>query len=526
MTRTPVAAVRLSSDWVGIILCFALRDCIEEVQELCLLFNEEVTVCLTGYRETRFRCCLFYHPNAFHYWSYNSRERPSEVTMQTAWVSARTGLLFILIVQLVTTDPCNEDFHSPKNLTVKTGNEGFPSPRNLTVRSRNFTTVFSWKYDTLSPKPLFSVRMRYYRTGSSKYAQHCINITSMECDVSSLINNVEDYYILFVSAAVGTNRSCDSFIKMSLPEQGVLDFPPVNMTADGRKVTAEFQRPDIMYKKKHSFLRKQNEFVYMIKYWEKAAENLVSTPSTLLHFTCPRNQQRCKAKVLVPKEDAEYCFSFEGKIFEMPINTSKDVCLTDPAKEDKSLAIILSGIILILIAVTVLTSLLVYKLLKSRTTILPSSLLFFLKGIKPFNYIQKEETTCSSVRTAESPTSNQTLLHEEVGVDEMFDKGVASMENSRMKIGCSNVETETEQISFLEIVKPENNPNVVFVDTGDEFTNPDEDIRTVSTMLESGSSTDSIQSNPIVSFGYDRPQVLVEMNFDDIVEGYKHTQLE
>ncbi|XP_039595000.1 interferon gamma receptor 1-like [Polypterus senegalus] len=428
--------------------------------------------------------------------------------MENAWISARTGLLLIFIVGLVTTEPCNEDI---------------PLPRGLTVRSHNFNTVFSWKYDTFSPKPLFSVKMSYYLTGSSKYAQHCINITSMECDVSSLINNYEEHYILSVSATVGTNQSCNRHIKMSLPDQGVLDFPPVNMTADGRKVTVEFQRPDIMYKKKHSFLRKQDEFEYMIKYWEKAAENFVPTPSL---FKCSRKQQRCEAKLLLPKENAEYCFVFEGKIFQMPINTSKEVCLTDPAKEDKSLAIILSGIILILIAVTVLTSLLVYKLLKSRTTVLPSSLLFFLKGIKPYNNIQKEETTCSSVQTAESPTSNQTLLHEEVGVDEMLDKGVASMENSRMKIGCSNVGTETEQISFLEIVKPENKPNVVFVDTGDELTNPDEDIRTISTMLESGSSTDSIQSNPIVSFGYDRPQVLVEMDFSDIVEGYKHTQLE
>ncbi|MBN3294249.1 INGR1 protein, partial [Polypterus senegalus] len=513
--------------------------------------------------------------------------------MENAWISARTGLLLIFIVGLVTTEPCEYDWESfpflffwryrsvldllggPSNIGLafeafgatrfnvvkkvveigednrkrpglgesliqyqraartvaklnKTsptefGNEDIPLPRGLTVRSHNFNTVFSWKYDTFSPKPLFSVKMSYYLTGSSKYAQHCINITSMECDVSSLINNYEEHYILSVSATVGTNQSCNRHIKMSLPDQGVLDFPPVNMTADGRKVTVEFQRPDIMYKKKHSFLRKQDEFEYMIKYWEKAAENFVPTPSL---FKCSRKQQRCEAKLLLPKENAEYCFVFEGKIFQMPINTSKEVCLTDPAKEDKSLAIILSGIILILIAVTVLTSLLVYKLLKSRTTVLPSSLLFFLKGIKPYNNIQKEETTCSSVQTAESPTSNQTLLHEEVGVDEMLDKGVASMENSRMKIGCSNVGTETEQISFLEIVKPENKPNVVFVDTGDELTNPDEDIRTISTMLESGSSTDSIQSNPIVSFGYDRPQVLVEMDFSDIVEGYKHTQLE
>ncbi|XP_041106728.1 interferon gamma receptor 1-like [Polyodon spathula] len=383
-----------------------------------------------------------------------------------------------------------------------------PQPTNPSLSCQNFETFLYWNYSDTSLKPTFTVEVARYTSDSRNVVG---NITHHYCNISSFFNDIEEHYYFTIKAVAGVESSSLRLPKFSLKDICVLDFPNVNLTATGTTLKIRFKHPYYFYKKKNSSLKREPSIEYKYKVESRKKNDL--NQSSTVSFICKTKE--CEVDLKVSNDN--YCLSFSGRMSGIQVNSTGEICTENhptPKPLGKSIIIIIT-VILCMIVIVLLSLFVIFRNVMQKKNIpLPSSLASMLTGIKPYMNIKKEDSTFSVVKRAETP--NQ-VEEEENAVTEQIKNDGPEHEAPRFKTGLKNI--ERDEI----IVQPEVSDLALEVSLSDQ-TDLKENAELLSNKMDK--SDNGFSPRPICNNGYDRPHILIEMNTDDTVEGYSHTQLD
>ncbi|KAK6488821.1 interferon gamma receptor 1-like [Huso huso] len=384
-----------------------------------------------------------------------------------------------------------------------------PQPTNPSLSCRNFETFLYWNYSDTSLKPTFTVEVVRY---TSEFNNSVENISHHYCNVSSFANDIEEHYYLTIKAFAGVEHSTLSLQRFSLKNICMLDFPNVNLTTKGRTLKILFEHPFYVYKNKNPSLKRKFsiDYEYTVEYRKKDEPDQASSK----RFTCKKRE--CESDFVLPK-DEDYCLSFSGSMSGIQVISTDESCTGNNPKQkplDKYIIIILTVIVCV-IAIGSIVIGLVCSIMRKKNIPLPSSLASMLTGIKPYMNVKKEDSTFSVAKHVETP--NQ-VVEEENRVTEQIKNHDPEHETPRLKIGLNNIVRDDS------IIQPEVSDLVLVVSLSDQ-TDVKENTELLTNEMDN-KSDNSFSTWPVCINGYDRPHVLVEMNTDDTVEGYRPTQLD
>ncbi|XP_076599120.1 growth/differentiation factor 10b [Chaetodon auriga] len=278
-------------------------------------------------------------------------------------------------------------------------------PTDVTLDCRNLHNVVKWTYDQLLPALKFRVDIL---TMSRKPSQLWVNSPNLQADVSFLSDPKDDYY-LTVTAVIGQNESDPApldgisfsyFMNSQVHQKCVVDFPPVNVTAqqDG-SVLFSFMHPWVLYSKPMSgkqpaiHRKKKSHDAAASKWLAEFKYDVVVINQRELHqrFTC--EESVCEETLAVDPAQEKHCLEVQGEIEKILVQGTQQYCAqpegTAPhGPNDYTYIYIIVVVVLALIAVVIILFML-YKKKTKPTSSLPNSMTFTSRLKQTFGVVEQ-----------------------------------------------------------------------------------------------------------------------------------------
>ncbi|XP_059422810.1 interferon gamma receptor 1-like [Carassius carassius] len=213
-----------------------------------------------------------------------------------------------------------------------------PSPTNVSVVCHNFVNVLYWNHSNPTEQTKFAIKVEAYESASQT-----VDTSQTYLDISSYSTDVEDDYLVFLTAHDGQEKSENVSIRFTYSKDYFdekkhkykcsLDFPAVNTSVHKDVIEVSFQHPFMLYKQEIM----NDEFMYTITHDEQMVE-----------YSCFEEDELCIAEVHFNQSVAGQCveLKLEGVIAGIPSYTFRNICVPQqPPENDKT------GIIAALIGV-------------------------------------------------------------------------------------------------------------------------------------------------------------------------------
>ncbi|ETE71008.1 Interferon gamma receptor 1, partial [Ophiophagus hannah] len=218
-----------------------------------------------------------------------------------------------------------------------------PPPKNVTVKLYNDKISVYWDYESPSLKPLFTVRIKCYSTGTDKKVDTCINIKQNYCDLTNKTDNCETFWVR-VKALSGQHQSNYIEQKFDVLRDGQIGPPKFNLSIDNQDIVVNIEQPLFLY---DDLI---DEFNYKLFVWRNGdREGRQEVISDSCAF------KLCNVSLSVSL-DASYCISIQ--VFSPSLTKvgeeSEEKCISPTPKSHAGFTLLISfGIVLLVIVVTV-----------------------------------------------------------------------------------------------------------------------------------------------------------------------------
>ncbi|KAG7493000.1 hypothetical protein MATL_G00020680 [Megalops atlanticus] len=378
-----------------------------------------------------------------------------------------------------------------------------PAPFNVTVTCHNFETIVYWKYSEVSQFPLFKVELIKDVFNEESEMK---NTTLPYVNISSSIRILERYYVK-VTAVNGSEKSetaesptfsFDNSVPVSI--LCFLDFPDVNLSVKGGLMTVTFTHPFHVYRNTPALEQLSPSKVFRYKVLLNGAMS-----ETLCE--CAEIQRDCSITIPVPEKKL-HCVNLTGTLRNTVVRTSKEICQQEEPQSGMPyfaipLALALAASVGIMCLVIVFVK---------KTTSTSSRLKFLFSSLHPQQTMMPQVLDMQISSTPLLQVLKDTSLEEIPTVIALLQGG------SCFRIGqeaCTGLHMEergsgqgpAQPTSLREPCRDQ--------PSGRELENK-----------KQGEDSGDSQLCVIGSSGYDRPQILLEVELfpADLVEGYRHTR--
>ncbi|KAI1896560.1 hypothetical protein AGOR_G00096030 [Albula goreensis] len=369
-----------------------------------------------------------------------------------------------------------------------------PAPFNVTVSCHNFETIVHWNYSKNSLQPTFEVKiLRDIKSSPSVPKKsfltklHYLNISTAVKDIS------ETYYVNVTALGRSENSTPGSSQQFSYHEslpaevRCTLDFPPVKLSVKNGKITIAFTHPSQVYKNTSKEFVACENFKYNIFLNDMMEEEFCNT-------------DECKITRPAPKVNEKYCVNLTGSFCNTNMKNSGEQCQYEESQSGWEYFILIFVAILMVTFVGMIIGFIVFKRKTEAMPQLPKSLkhLGFQKYPEK-NKVPEVYEKVQDVQIVWPLVNSSPPLHNPKEMD-LGDSPESPQEGSRFPIGHVG-----EWRSNQEAISSRGSCHLVTSNQSNQWEPEGED---------PGDNSGSSLFSGINSSGYDRPQILVEMNVE------------
>lgn len=396
--------------------------------------------------------------------------------------------------------------------------------KELEVESYNFRTILYWNVNSgksvnTSSVPYYTVEIRKYKTDTCVLVQNCTWISYQYCDITKVLQDVDDLYLAIVKAYVGS-KEFEITTEFSHKDPGVIIGPPkINITFDGKGIAVLLQHPLTPFEDRWTVRKIYTDFNYLL-FLPKERTDIVNNCTF----------QYCTTYLLAPEPPFNYCVSAQGISDHWGVKgkISNETCMSikqeaNPGSQDINI-ITITVVLIPFVCVVVLVALKLICLLKKKKEHLPKSLGNIVRSFQP--HPSNEECPENQLLVVVPPEKIVKVSEDHhfiCGEDEQHShkEMTSSSENSFLLNGNVKKEEPVEVTSLVE--KNGILERAYGIESLSELT----DACNMNTCSNNSQLpvTGTVRSMAhAASSGYDRPHVLnilIEDSNEDYITGYK-----
>ncbi|XP_053144857.1 interferon gamma receptor 1 isoform X2 [Hemicordylus capensis] len=260
-----------------------------------------------------------------------------------------------------------------------------PLPTNITIDSYNFNVSVRWNYNSVSPKPLFTVEIKCYGKESDNYIEvdTCVNISQQYCDLTHKISKECESFWIRVKALVGLHESEHESESFDVTRRGRIGPPKLNLFLVDNEIRVSIEDPLTPYNTTFPLSVRENfsDWSYKVFLWESE-----SPKEREEHHAETCEMHTCSIDLQVRSLNGGYCISAQGISEDSLVvgEESKESCVVLPSKHTLGLTVtIIVGCIAVVVVTAILTIL--FLCLKKKNIMLPKSLVTVVRNLNHLN---------------------------------------------------------------------------------------------------------------------------------------------
>uniref|UniRef100_H0WUG6 Interferon gamma receptor 1 n=1 Tax=Otolemur garnettii TaxID=30611 RepID=H0WUG6_OTOGA len=431
-----------------------------------------------------------------------------------------------------------------------------PAPTHVTVTSYNMNPIVSWEYPAMPQSPVFTTQVKIYGFRDDEWTDACVNTSHHYCFIFKYVDYPARPLWVRVKARVGQKES--NYVESKefiLCKHGKMGPPELNVTKQEKKIIIDIADPLIVVNGEQEAVPYDvlscYEFVYTVHVIVNKSETIERLSIQTTEKDC--EDTGCQLSIPASSVNSQYCVSAEGVSDKRDGKTerSKEVCITvfSESKEVSAWIPVCILFLLFLVIIPIFITCYIKKInpFQKKNIMLPKSLLSVVRNTSSET---KPESKYVSLITSYQPF---VLEKEKVTCEEQLSPGTISgmhtEDNSGEAGHREEPSSETEVVTIVENIS-DMDPGSLRTPIKREDSSPlsSDQSELCSVTVNSyhsrnGSDSGHVESEGLlsdsefppsnqteimtegqesvpprkapISFGYDKPHVLVEQLVDD-----------
>ncbi|XP_012520616.1 PREDICTED: interferon gamma receptor 1 [Propithecus coquereli] len=429
-----------------------------------------------------------------------------------------------------------------------------PIPTNVTIQSYNMNPILYWEYQTMPQTPVFTTQVKNYR--DAEWIDACVNISHHYCNIFDYIDDPSSSLWARVKARIGQKESAYARSKeFILCQHGKIGPPKLAIRKKENQIIIDIYHPLIIVNGEEQGAMYDDEnacytFMYSAYVTVNGSEIL---DRIHLQTEDDCNETQCQLSIPATSVNSRYCVSAEGISDTWGVTTerSKEVCITifSNSIKDSVWIPVVAAFLLFLVLILVFVYCHIKKInpFRRKNIMLPKSLLSVVKSAtsetKPESkYVslitsyqpfvpEKEKVICEEqlssatipgMHTEDKPGEAEhkeelsietELLTTEENISDTTPGSLPTPVKRENSLPSSSNQSEPCSVT-LNSYHSRNGSDSGHVESDSCLSDSEFPPNNQTEIKTEGQESTVLRKAPI-SFGYDKPHVLVELLVDD-----------